>query len=67
MKVVRRRRRNEDGIAMITAILVSFMILILSVTAASLSIHNTNESGLDRKRLQVIDAAEAGIDSTLSL
>jgi Tfp pilus assembly protein PilX len=55
--------RDEQGIAMVTAILVSAVILTLSITAASLAIHNTDQSGLDRKRLQVVAGAEAGVDA----
>jgi hypothetical protein len=60
------RLRDEHGIAMITAILVSGVILTLSITAASLSIHNSNSSGNDRQRTQVIAAAEAGLDAVMS-
>jgi hypothetical protein len=58
--------RNEQGVAMVTAILVSAVILTLSITAASLSIHNTDSSGMDSRRLQVVAAAEAGLNATLS-
>ena len=64
---MKRLPQREDGIAMVTAILVSAVILMLSITAASLSIHSTNQSGLDRKKTQVIAAAEAGLDSAISL
>src|SRR5437588_4210572 len=61
------RNRDERGIAMVTAILVSAVILTLSITAASISIHNTDQSGLDRRRTSVIAAADAGLDSSISL
>ena len=51
---------------MISAILVSAVILTMSITAASLSIHSTDESGLDRTRVQVVNSAEAGISAALS-
>jgi hypothetical protein len=63
----RAERQREDGIAMVTAILVSAIILTLSITATSLAIHNTDQSGLDRKRTQVISTAEAGIDVAFSM
>jgi hypothetical protein len=61
------RRRDEEGIAMVTAILVSAVVLILSVTAAAVSMHNTDTSGMDKRRTEVIAAAEAGLDSSISL
>ena len=66
MKLI-HRRGDDQGIAMITAILVSGIVLTLSITAASLSVHNTNASGLDRKKVQVVAAAEAGVDAAFSL
>ncbi len=55
--------RGEDGVALVTALLVSAVVLVLSVSAVSISIHNTDASGYDRRRLQSIDGAEAGIDA----
>jgi hypothetical protein len=49
--------RGEDGVALVTAILVSMVVLILSASAVSLAIHNTDASGYDRRRLQAVDAA----------
>ena len=60
------RRHSEDGIAMITAILSSAVILTLSITATSLALHNSDQSGLDRRRTQDVAAAEAGIDVIMS-
>jgi type II secretory pathway pseudopilin PulG len=57
------RSRDESGIAMITALLVSLVVLSLSVAVVGLSLHNTNQSSQDRKRTQAIHAAEAGIDA----
>jgi cytoskeletal protein CcmA (bactofilin family) len=57
------RSRDESGIAMITALLVSLVVLSLSVAVVGLSLHNTNQSSEDRKRIQAIHAAEAGIDA----
>lgn len=61
-----RLRHDERGIAMVTALLVSMIVLALGVTAAGLSLHNSTASALDRKRTQSIDAAEAGLDSFFS-
>jgi hypothetical protein len=59
--------KKEDGVVLITAILASAVVLILSVSAVSLAIHNTDSSGYDRRRLQAVDAAEAGIDTYYAL
>jgi hypothetical protein len=66
MIVSRLFRRSDDGIAMITAVLSSAIILTLSITAAALAIHNTEQSGLDRGRTQDVAAAEGGIDVIMS-
>lgn len=68
MSVERRneRRGNEQGVAVITAVLASVVMLALSLTAFSLSIHNQDASGLDRDRVRAIHAAEAGIDAAIS-
>ena len=57
-----RRLEGEDGVAMVTAIMVSFVVALLSISAVSLAIHNTDASGYDRRRVMALDAAEAGID-----
>jgi hypothetical protein len=49
---------------MIVAIMVSFVVMLLSVFIVQLSIHNGNQSAYDRRRIQSIAAAEAGIDAT---
>ena len=57
-----RRLNDENGMAMITAVLVSFVVLILGIAAVNLSIHNSVQSGKDRDRAQALQAAEAGVD-----
>ena len=54
---------GEEGIALVTGLLVSAIVLILSVSAVSIAIHNTDASGYNRRRLQAIDGAEAGLDA----
>jgi hypothetical protein len=61
--MIRDVRTKEDGVALITAILASAVVMILSASAVSLAVHNTDSSGYDRRRLQAVDAAEAGIDA----
>jgi hypothetical protein len=62
MSRILRAAQREDGIALVTAILVSAIVLLMSMSAVAISIHNTDASGYDKRRLEAIDAAEAGID-----
>jgi len=55
--------RDERGLAIVTAVMVSVVVLFLSITVIALSEHNVNQSSFDRKRVQAIDAAEAGINT----
>ena len=57
-----RRLEEESGFALVTALMVSFVVLILGMAVVQLSLHNSNASGYDRKRVQTIAAAEAGLD-----
>jgi hypothetical protein len=54
--------RDERGMAMITAILISVAVLGLAVVATGVAVYNNNQSARDRARLQTIDAAEAGLN-----
>jgi len=58
--------KDESGIAMVTALLVTMVVLLLGVVVVALSAHNVSQSAFDRKRVQSIGAAEAGLDSYLS-
>jgi hypothetical protein len=58
--------RREDGFALVTAIGASFVVLMLSVVAVGISVHNSDQSANERRRLQAIDAAESGIYYYLS-
>ncbi|MDP9342458.1 MAG: pilus assembly PilX N-terminal domain-containing protein [Actinomycetota bacterium] len=62
-----RVRDEERGVAMVTALLVSFVIFILSIAVTTLSLHNSGASAADRKRAQAIASAEAGLDATFSI
>jgi hypothetical protein len=61
-----KRLRNEQGIAMVTGLMVALVVLFLSLVVVNLSVHNTASSGRDRDRTQAIDAAEAGLDAWFS-
>lgn len=56
------RFREERGVALITAILVSFVVVLLGTVVVSLAIHNSTQSSFDRKRVQGVAAAEAGLN-----
>jgi hypothetical protein len=56
--------RDERGMAMITAVLISMVVLGLAVAATGIAISSNNQSARDRTRLQTIDAAEAGLNET---
>jgi len=61
-----KKFNEERGIAMVTALLVSLVVLFLSIVVVALSLHNSTISSFDRKRIQAVDAAEAGIDAWFS-
>lgn len=61
-----RLRRDETGVALIVALLVVFVIAMLAVTVLQLSIHNVQQSAYDRKRVQSVNASEAGVDDVWS-
>ncbi len=60
--LLKRLAKDESGIAVVTAVVVSMVILMLCVMVVQLSIHNVERSADDRRRVQAIDAAEAGLD-----
>ncbi len=64
---LRRLHRDERGVALVTAMLVGMVVLSLSLITVQLSAHNVDASSSDRKRVQAIHAAEAGLDSYLAL
>ncbi|MBV8161919.1 MAG: hypothetical protein JO265_13430, partial [Acidimicrobiia bacterium] len=61
MRVV---RRNEDGIAMISALGVTMVVTILTVGAVQTGLHSLNTTAVDRARVQGNAAAQAGLDAT---
>lgn len=61
-----RIRRDERGMAMVMALLVTFVVLLLGVTVIQMAIHQSEQSGLDRKRVQSVSAAEAGLNEAYS-
>ena len=63
---LRRRTQDEEGVALVTALLVTMVLASISVTVVGLSVHNSTASGYDRNRLLAVDSAEAGLDAVLS-
>jgi len=60
-----RRFRDDSGIAMITAILVTLAVAAMAVGSFQLAGHDLTQSANDRRRVQAIHAAEAGVDKYL--
>lgn len=57
-----KRVRDERGVALVVAMLVMFVVLLLSTVVVAQAIHNSTQSGYDRNRLESVSAAEAGLD-----
>jgi hypothetical protein len=57
-----RLHDQERGAALIVALLVTFVVLLLSLFVVQLSLHNTTASSYDRMRVQSLTAAEAGVN-----
>jgi hypothetical protein len=57
-----RVREEERGLAMVMALMITFVVLLLSLVVLAQATHNIQASGYDRKRLTSVGAAEAGID-----
>lgn len=58
-------RRDEDGMALIVAILVMLVCVILVAAMTQLAIHTAQRSGLTRNQQASVHAAEAGIEAAL--
>jgi hypothetical protein len=55
--------RDERGVALIVSLLIVFVVLLLAGVVFAQAVHNSNRSANDRKRLQSVDSAEAGLNS----
>jgi Tfp pilus assembly protein PilX len=51
---------DERGMALVVSLMVAFVVLMLSTIVVAQSIHSLDASGLDRRRLTAVNAAEAG-------
>jgi len=61
------RFRDERGAALVTSMLVAMVVLSAGLVVIQLAQHNSSQSSLDRKRVQSVHAAEAGLDATLAV
>ena len=53
---------DEDGVALIVSIMVSFVVLLLSVAVIDQAVNNVENSAADRARVTSVNAAEAGLN-----
>lgn len=60
--MLRRVKKDENGAALIVALGVTFVVLMLSTVVVSQAIHNSQQSGYDRRRLTSVNSAEAGLN-----
>lgn len=67
MRTLSRLHREESGVAMVIAMMVVFVVVLLSIVILDMSIHNTEQAAYDRKRVTSVAAAEAGIDRAWNL
>ncbi|MDQ4004831.1 MAG: pilus assembly PilX N-terminal domain-containing protein, partial [Actinomycetota bacterium] len=61
-RYLRARLQDERGVAIITALLISMIVVTLGATSVALAVHNSEASSFDRRRVQSIAAAEAGVN-----
>jgi hypothetical protein len=59
---LRTKCSDERGIALVTAMLVSMIVVFLGLASVSLAVHNSGASSYDRRRVQGVAAAEAGLN-----
>jgi cytoskeletal protein CcmA (bactofilin family) len=62
LRSIATRLHREEGIAMVIALMVSFVVLTLSIVVVGQSIHSLEASSYDRERTLSVHAAEAGIN-----
>lgn len=64
--MLRIRRRDERGVALIASLLVMLICVVIVAAALQLADHTIQRSGLDRSRTASRHAAEAGIQTALA-
>ena len=60
--MIRGLHKDERGVALIVAIMVSFVVLLLSVAVIDQAVSNVENSAADRTRVTSVNAAEAGLN-----
>jgi hypothetical protein len=58
-----KRFRNEEGVALVTALVVAAIVSLIGFMVVSLGIHNIDQSANDRDRILAVNAAESGLDT----
>lgn len=56
------RAKDERGVALLTAVMISSIVMVMGITAVQISVHNSDQSARDRRRVESIGSAEAGLD-----
>lgn len=64
--MMQRFRRDERGVAMITSLLVGFVLTGLGLTVAQVSVSNLSNAGRDRVASGALGAAEAGVTRAIA-
>jgi hypothetical protein len=59
---IQRLRGEEQGVALVFALMVVFVVLLLAGVVFAQAVHNSTRSANGRKRVQSVDAAEAGLN-----
>ena len=67
MRRFREALIREDGLALMTALLVTFVVFLLSVVVIRQAIHNVDASGYDQRRLRSVSADRSAWGSTSSV
>lgn len=62
----RRMKRDESGVAIMSVILVMFMILIMSTLVLGIVLSQVRPTLFSNKNTRTISAAQAGVDATIS-
>jgi len=62
LRRLQARLRDEQGMAIVVAMIMSMVVVTLGATSVSLAVHNSEQSSYDRRNVQSIHAAEAGIN-----
>jgi hypothetical protein len=63
---VPRIRRDERGIGIVTALMVTLIVFATGAMWAQQAVHQTEGSGVERSREQALAAAEAGLNAAMS-